>query len=81
MDADAMQTRYDAATIKGDITYNNEGKVLAWLEADPVDNTKYIMYVASNGKTYLTTGAALFSTYTSLEKIECGISVPQFVPE
>ena len=65
-----MTTRYNAATIKADLTYNNEGKVLAWLEPDTIDNTKYIMYVASDGETYLTTGDGLFNNWSSMQKIE-----------
>ena len=68
-----MESRYNVAEIKADITYNDEGQVLAWLEQDTVDNTKYIMYVASDGETYWTTadinlfyGAGL----TYAEKIE-----------
>ena len=66
-----MQSRYDTAEIKADLTYNNEGRVLSWLETDIVDNTKYIMYVVSNGKTYLTTGTGLFAPFNAnLERIE-----------
>ena len=70
MSKSAMESAYNAATIKADVTYNNEGKVLAYLEPDTVDNTKYIMYVVSDGKTYLTTGRNLFSNYNNLSNIE-----------
>ena len=67
----SMQNAYDAATIKADLTYNNEGKVLAWLESDPLDNTKYILYIASDGDTYLTVGERLFNGWASAtRKIE-----------
>ena len=70
MNDNTMQNRYDAASIKADITYNNEGRVLTWLEEDTLDNTKYIMYVVSNSYTYLTTGASLFQGFTNASKIE-----------
>ena len=71
MGATRMQNAYDAATIKADLTYNNEGKVLAWLVPDTVDNTKYIMYVASDGETYLpSVSAGLFENWLNMEKIE-----------
>ena len=69
MSESAMQTAYDNATIKADLTYNNEGKVLAWLETNTTDNTKYNLIVASDGKTYLTTGNELFSEF-GMSKIE-----------
>ena len=70
MNSSAMQKAYDNATIKADLTYNNEGKVLAWLESNTIDNTKYNLIVASQGKTYLTNGSGLFPyVLSSLEKI------------
>ena len=65
-----MQQAYDAATIKADLTYNNEGKVLAWLEENSDDNTKYNLIIASDGETYLTHGINIFGNFTSLEKVE-----------
>ena len=65
-----MQNAYDAATIKTDLTYNNEGKVLAWLEENPDDNTKYNLIVASDGETYLTTGNKMFEYWENLVRIE-----------
>ncbi|MBR3660522.1 MAG: BspA family leucine-rich repeat surface protein [Bacilli bacterium] len=70
MGATAMQNAYDAATIKADLTYNNEGKVLAWLEENTDDNTKYNLIIASDGETYLTTGEYLFTNFKGLDKIE-----------
>ena len=60
MTENQMENRYNAATIKADITYNNEGRVLTWLEENTTDNSKYTMYIASPGETYLTTGKFLF---------------------
>ena len=60
--------RYNSATLKGDIA--TEGSVKTWLEMDPIDNTKYIMYVESETPTYLTTGYELFKEYTNLTEID-----------
>ena len=70
MSKSAMESAYNAATLKADLTYNNEGTVLSWLEPDTVDNTKYIMYVVSDGKTYLTDGQSFFGGFNQVEKIE-----------
>ena len=65
-----MQTAYDNATIKADLT-SSSGKVLGWLETDVVDNTKYIMYIASDGETYLPSDSGnFFVAFSNLEKIE-----------
>jgi len=55
MDQTTMEDKYNAATIKADVTdtaKSETGSVLAWLETDATDDTKYTMYVASNGKIY-----------------------------
>ncbi len=72
MDIDEMHQRYEAATIKTDLTYNNEGEVLAWLEPNANDNSKYTMYIASDGETFLMKGNSLFynSSCTGAEKVE-----------
>ena len=71
MGAIRMQNAYDAATIKADITANNEGKVLAWLEENPDDNTKYNLIVASDGDTYLPSeSSGLFNLWVNMTKIE-----------
>lgn len=74
--SDELQARYDAADVttghKYDLTYNNEGKVLSWSEVDPLDNTRKILYIGSNGKTYLTTGGSLFGGFTSVDTIDFG---------
>ncbi len=66
---DIIDSKYNAATIKADLTYNTRGSVKAWLEPDTQDNTKYIMYIESDGETYLYTGAELFKNFTALEDI------------
>lgn len=72
MSASAMQTAYDNATIKTDLTYNDEGKVLAWFEENTEDNTKYNLIVASDGDTYLTSGQSMFEYWQNLTKITFG---------
>ena len=69
MDETTMNTRYNAATIKADLTANNEGKVLAWLEENTDDKTKYNLIIASDGKTYLTMGGGLFEGFSSMTNI------------
>ena len=71
MSESQMNTKYNAATIKADLTYNNEGKVLAWLETNNTDPTKFNLIVASDGDTYLTTGVGFFNGgFSNLEKIQ-----------
>ena len=64
-----MDDRYNAASIKADITYNNQGRVLAWLERDTSNSSRYILYIESNGTTYLNTGNQLFKDYTNVREI------------
>ena len=99
-----MQRRYDASVgqesngTKADLTYQETGKVLAWVEPITVnptgtssnlnikpsflvnenqDNnvkqianeTSYILYIASSGKTKWVTGSSLFGGFTTVEKI------------
>ena len=99
-----MQRRYDASVgsesdnTKLDLTYQDTGKVLAWIEpltVNPtgassnlnikpsflvdenqesnikqIDNeTSYILYIASSGKTKWTTAISMFNGFTKVEKI------------
>ena len=101
-----MQRRYDASVgsesngTKLDLTYQDTGKVLAWIEPisvsptgtnnellnvkpkflfneeqeenniEQIDNeTSYILYIASSGKTKWVTGSGLFAGFTNVEKI------------
>ena len=74
MDKEEMDRRYSNATIKADVTdttKNNEGSVLTWLEADSSDNSKYIMYVVSDGITFFPEDSScMFGMFTSLTSIE-----------
>ena len=69
MDETTINTRYNASSIKEDLTYNNDGMVKAWLEKDEKDNTKYILYVASPGTIYLQEGNDLFYGYKNISNI------------
>ena len=55
-----IDTRYDAATNKWDLTLDNQGSVKGWIETDTEGNN--ILYIGSEGTTYLSTGYALFDT-------------------
>ncbi len=75
MNETEMNNRYNQATKKADITYNDEGKVLMWLEDNTEESGKYNMYVVSEGETILTTADASFlyaKGLTNIEKIEFG---------
>ena len=65
-----IDSRYNASSIKADLTYYSTGSVKGWLETDTTDSTKYILYVGSNGKTYLTTGSQLFYRWKNVKKID-----------
>ena len=54
-----IDTRYDAATNKWDLTLDNQGSVKGWIETDTSGNN--ILYIGSEGTTYLSTGYELFS--------------------
>ena len=71
-----IDTRYNAASIKADVTNTSHtvgtrelqnmtsyGNVKAWLEDDTNNSGKYILYVGSDGPTYLSTGNSLFADF------------------
>ena len=60
------------SSLKTDITYDNQGRVLAWLEDDPNNAGKYILYIESNDITYLHEGSELFAYFNNLKKIDFG---------
>ena len=66
-----IDTIFEAAPIKEDVTDTSKGgSVLAWLESDTTDNTKYIMYVASNGITYLPSSSDfMFYGFNNLKEV------------
>ena len=97
-----MQRRYDASNVgngtKVDLTYQDTGKVLAWIEpitVNPtgtssnlnikpsflvnentnnnlkqIDNeTSYVLYIASSGKTKWVDASGLFASFATVEKI------------
>jgi len=73
MDEDIMSGRYNTATIKADVTDTTKsdvGSVLAWLEVDATDNTKYTMYVASDGTIYFPSNTSgMFFAFENLTNI------------
>jgi len=74
MDETEMTTRYNASTIKADVTDTSKsdaGSVLAWLETNEDDNTKYTMYVASEGISFFPSDSTcMFYKFTNLVKIK-----------
>ena len=68
-----INTRYAASSIKEDVTdttKSDAGSVLAWLENDTTDTTKYVMYVASDGVTYFPSNCqSMFYVFSKLTEI------------
>ena len=64
-----INTRYNKASIKVDLTYNSTIKVFGWLEPISSDTSKYVLYVASVDKIYLSTGNNLFYEWKNLKTI------------
>lgn len=66
-----IDARYEAATIKEDVTDTTKGgSVLTWLETYTEDETKYVMYVASDGITYFpSNSSSMFSSFSNLKEI------------
>ena len=64
-----INTRYNKASIKVDLTYNSTIKVFGWLEPLSSDTSKYVLYVASVDKIYLSTGNNLFYEWKNLKTI------------
>ena len=67
-----IDAKYENATIKDDLTYNNQGSVKGWLEEDTDNSGKYILYVESDGITKLTSCLAFFQSYPNIEYVEFG---------
>ena len=65
-----IDQRYNSSSLKADLTYNNQGSVKGWVENDPNEDGKYIIYVGSDGLTYFTTGKSLFYGYESLKNVD-----------
>ena len=60
-----IDTRYDAATNKWDLTLDNQGSVKGWIETDTSGNN--ILYIGSEGTTYLSTGESLFDSSSNYD--------------
>ena len=61
-----IDSSYNNASIKADLTYNSTGNIKAWLEPKG-DN--YVLYVKSKEKIILDSGHALFNTWSMVNKI------------
>ena len=70
LDNSEIDTRYNSATIKSDVSTSDEYPVKAWLEVNETDSTKYTMYVASEEEIYFPSDISdMFEGFISAEKI------------
>ena len=70
LDNSEIDTRYNAATIKSDVSTSQEYPVKAWLEVDERDASKYTMYVASEEEIYFPSYSyAMFDSFSGLTTI------------
>ena len=65
-----IDTRFNAATIKSDVSPNNDYPVKVWLETNETDSSKYTMYVASEEEIYFPSDcSSMFDSFTGVEEI------------
>ena len=65
-----IDARYNAATIKSDVSASTDYPVKAWLEVNETDSTKYTMYVASEEEIYFPSDSTwMFYNFTNVELI------------
>jgi len=70
LDNSEIDTRYNAATIKSDLSTSEEYPVKTWLEVNETDETKYTMYVASEEEIYFPVKSnGMFRYFTNVEII------------
>ena len=71
MERSEINKKINSATIKEDVSDTSKGGVVkAWLETDSNDSSKYIMYVASEGKTYFPYNSIyMFGSFSSLKTV------------
>jgi len=70
LDNSEIDTRYNAALIKSDVSTSTEYPVKAWLEVNETDQTKYTMYVASEEEIYFPVKSnGMFRYFTNVEII------------
>lgn len=65
-----IDAKYDSASIKADLTYGNTGSVKGWLETDPDNSSMYVLYIGSDGITFLSTASYLFSSFENVTLID-----------
>ena len=65
-----IDTRYNASSIKSDVSTSQEYPVKVWLEVNETDPTKYTMYVASEEEIYFPSDSNwMFYNFTNVELI------------
>ena len=70
LDNSEIDARYNAASIKSDVSTSSEYPVKAWLEVNETDATKYTMYVASEEEIYFPSNSrSVFYNFSNLELI------------
>lgn len=67
---ETIEQKYNNATIKADLTFENYGKVYGWLSNDSENEGKYILYIESDGITKLVSGSSLFVGFSNLKTID-----------
>lgn len=65
-----IDAKYDSASIKADLTYGNTGSVKGWLETDPDNSSMYVLYIGSDGITFLSDGYYLFASFNNVTLID-----------
>ena len=69
LDNSEIDTRYNAASIKSDVTTVEEYPIKVWLETNENDSSKYTMYVASEEEIYFPSdSSSMFNSFTSVEE-------------
>ena len=67
LDNNEINTRYNAATIKSDVTTVEEFPIKVWLETNEIDSTMYTMYIASEEEIYFPSNSSrIFYNFRNL---------------
>ena len=70
LDNSEIDTRYNAATIKSDVTTDEAYPIKAWMEPNETDASKYTLYVASEEKIYFPSDISdMFRSFDSIKEI------------
>ena len=65
---DDINSRYDKATIREELSYNSTDSAKAWLEENGTG--KYDLYIGSSQDIYLYEGTELFAMFSEVQKID-----------